>query len=145
MRLSLVTAPIATDFEDAAEGAYQRKRGFSTSPQLGILSLAGIMEHIGFPPGITNLDQLYYRYLEEFGSCGLQDFPRWVAPRIASADAEVYGFSSVCTRYTHTIRIAECLKRERPGCAILFGGPQASVVDLPTLAAFPFVDFILRG
>ena len=27
----------------------------------------------------------------------------------------------------------------------MFGGPQASVVDLQTLAAFPFVDLILRG
>ncbi len=145
MRLSLVTAAIATDFEDAGEGANQQKRGFSASPQLGILSLAGVLEQIGPPPSIVNLDQLYYRYLAECGSRGLQDFPQWVAPLIASTDAEIYGFSSICSSYPLTIRIAECLKRENPSCTILFGGPQASVVDLPTLAAFPFVDFILRG
>ena len=145
MRLSLVTAAIATDFEDAAEGTNQSKRGFEASPQLGILSLASVLEQIGPPPSIVNLDRLYYRYLAEFGSRGLQDFPQWVAPLIASAEADIYGFSSICSSYPLTIRIAECLKRERPHCTILFGGPQASVVDLPTLAAFPFVDFILRG
>jgi radical SAM superfamily enzyme YgiQ (UPF0313 family) len=145
MRLSLITAAIATDFEDAGEGANQSKRGFSASPQLGILSLAGVLEQTGSPPCIVNLDQLYYRYLADFGSRGLQDFPQWVAPLIASTAAEIYGFSSICSSYPLTIRIAESLKREKPGCTILFGGPQASVVDLPTLAAFPFVDFILRG
>ncbi len=145
MRLSLVTAAIATDFEDASEGANQRKRGFNASPQLGILSLAAVLDQIGQPPGIVNLDQLYYRYLNEFGSLGLQDFPAWAAPLIVSCNADIYGFSSICSSYPLTMRIAECVKREAPGCTILFGGPQASVVDLPTLAAFPFVDFILRG
>jgi radical SAM superfamily enzyme YgiQ (UPF0313 family) len=145
MRLTLVTAAIATDFEDAAEATNQSKRGFNASPQLGILSLAAVLEQVGPPPSIVNLDQLYYRYLSEFGSRGLQDFPAWVAPKIASSEAHVYGFSSICSSYPLTIRIAEYLKHARPSCTILFGGPQASVVDLPTLAAFPFVDFVLRG
>ena len=54
-------------------------------------------------------------------------------------------FSSICSSYPLTIRIASCVKSLRPECTILLGGPQASVVDLGTLGAFPFVDFILRG
>lgn len=145
MKLSLVTAAIATDFEDAGEAANQQVRGFSTSPQLGILSLAAVLDRIHARPGLVNLDRLYYEYLNQFGSRGLQDFPSWAAPSIVSSEARIFGFSSICSSYPLTIRIAESVKRLRPDCTILFGGPQASVVDLQTLAAFPFVDFILRG
>jgi radical SAM superfamily enzyme YgiQ (UPF0313 family) len=144
MRLSLVAAPIATDFEDAGDAAHQRERVRALS-QLGILSLASILEQVGAKPDLVNLDRLYYKYLDDFGSRGLRDFPAWVAPLIVSSEAEIYGFSSICSSYPLTIRIAECVKRSRPDCTILLGGPQASVVDLPTLEAFPFVDFVLRG
>jgi radical SAM superfamily enzyme YgiQ (UPF0313 family) len=145
MRLSLVTAAIATDFEDAGEVANRQVRKFRASSQLGILSLAAVLEQGGITPQIVNLDQLYYTYVNEFGSRGLKDFPAWVAPLIVSSQADIYGFSSICSSYPLTIRIAECVKREQPDCTILFGGPQASVVDLRTLEAFPFVDFVLRG
>jgi radical SAM superfamily enzyme YgiQ (UPF0313 family) len=145
MRLSLVTAAIATDFEDAGEVANRQVRKFRASSQLGTLSLAAVLEQIGATPDLLNLDQLYYRYLNEFGTRGLKDFPAWVAPLIVSSQAEIYGFSSICSSYPLTIRIAESVKREMPDCTILFGGPQASVVDIRTLEAFPFVDFVLRG
>ena len=44
-----------------------------------------------------------------------------------------------------TVRIAESVKKLRPNATIVFGGPQASVVDVATLKAFPFVDLVLRG
>src|SRR5580698_1002079 len=145
MRLTLVTAAIATDFEDPDDAASESVRSFSTVPQLGTLSLASVLENNGVQPDAINLDRLYYAYLAEFGSRGLADFPAWVAPKIVSCGAELFGFSSICSSYPLTLRIAERVKRERPGCTILLGGPQASVVDVATLAAFPFVDFILRG
>lgn len=145
MKLALITAAIATDFEDADEAANDKVRGYSTSPQLGPLSLAGIVQQTCRESRIVDIDRLYYQYLEEFGSRCLHDFPAWAAPLIVSSGAEIYGFSSICSSYPLTIRIAERVKREQPDCTILFGGPQASVVDLPTLAAFPFIDFVLRG
>jgi radical SAM superfamily enzyme YgiQ (UPF0313 family) len=145
MKLSLVSAAIATDFEDPGEVANRQVRKFRASSQLGTLSLAAVLEQIGATPHLLNLDQLYYKYLNEFGARGLKDFPAWVAPLIVSSQADIYGFSSICSSYPLTIRIAERVKREMPDCTILFGGPQASVVDLGTLQAFPFVDFVLRG
>jgi radical SAM superfamily enzyme YgiQ (UPF0313 family) len=145
MKLGLVTAAIATDFEDAGDAEDSQVRGFSASPQLGPLSLASIAEQVGALPYLINLDRLYYRYLGELGSRGLNDFPAWVAPLIVASGADIYGFSSICSSYPLQIRIAEFVKRERPDCTIVFGGPQASVVDLSTLSAFPFIDFILRG
>ncbi len=64
---------------------------------------------------------------------------------IAGKRADIYGFSSICSSYPLTIRIAKALKTLQPSATVLFGGPQASVVDIQTLAAFPFVDMVLRG
>ena len=43
------------------------------------------------------------------------------------------------------MRIADCIKQLRPHSTILFGGPQASVVDEEVLRRFQSVDYILRG
>ena len=67
------------------------------------------------------------------------------AEGIAATPSDVYGFSSLCGSYPLTIRIAKALKSARPETPILLGGPQATVVDQETLAAFPFIDLILRG
>lgn len=145
MQFTLINAAIATDFENVDEATAREVRAHSTAPPLGVLSLASVLERCGIRPVLVNLDELYYAYLREFGSDELADFPSWVAPIVVSSGTGLYGFSSICSSYPLTIRIAECVKREQPDCTILLGGPQASVVDLQTLAAFPFVDFILRG
>ena len=145
MRLTLVTAAIATDFEHPEDAASASVRTFSTAPQLGTLSLAAVLEAHSIKPQVVNLDQLYYRYLDECGARGLNDFPAWAAPRLISTGAAIYGLSTICSSYPLTLRIAAHLKALQPDCTVVLGGPQASVVDLATLAAFPSVDFVLRG
>jgi radical SAM superfamily enzyme YgiQ (UPF0313 family) len=144
MNLCLITAPIATEFEDPTEAASSQVRDSSRAPHVGILSLAGALDQIGIRPQIFNIDSAYYQYLES-NSGGLEAFPNWVAARIVSSGAEVFGFSTICSSYPVTVRIAECVKRLVPKSTVLFGGPQASVVDRETLNAFPFVDMVLRG
>lgn len=51
---------------------------------------------------------------------------------------------TICSTYPLTLRIAERVRRARPRVPIVFGGPQASAVDIATLQRFPQVDFILR-
>jgi radical SAM superfamily enzyme YgiQ (UPF0313 family) len=58
---------------------------------------------------------------------------------------DVFGFSSICSSYPLTLRLAREAKRLNPEARIILGGPQASVVDVPTLRAFPCVDIIVRG
>lgn len=70
---------------------------------------------------------------------------RAAARLIIEDGADVHGFSSICSSYPLTIRIAQAVKAARPDSIVLLGGPQASVVDLQTLAAFRFVDFVIRG
>ena len=56
MKVCLVTAPIATDFEDPEDAASQEVREAAEEPQLGILTLAGVLEQTGTPPSILNLN-----------------------------------------------------------------------------------------
>ncbi len=144
MRVCLVSAPTATDFEDFSDAQSREVRQSTLVPQLGVLTLAGVLDQLGIPPFIVDLNRCYYNYLEGGGS-GVDDFAGWAADAILATAADVYGFSSICSSYPISIRIAEHVKRSRTDCVVLFGGPQASVVDTQSLIAFPFVDYILRG
>lgn len=144
MNLCLVSAPTATDFEDADDAQSRDVRRHAETPQVGLLALAGVLDARGDSPAIVNLNYCYYDYLAS-GRSGVDNFAAWAADVILSTQADVYGFSSICSSYPTTLRIAARVKRAHPDCVIVFGGPQASVVDMRTLAAFPFVDYVLRG
>jgi radical SAM superfamily enzyme YgiQ (UPF0313 family) len=144
MNLCLVSAPTATDFEDASDAQSATVRRRAEKPPLGLLALAGVLEANGSSPAIVNLNFSYYDFLAQ-GHSGVDEFAWWAAEVILSKKADLYGFSSISSSYPLTIRIAESVKRAQPECVIVFGGPQASVVDLRTLATFPFVDYVLRG
>jgi radical SAM superfamily enzyme YgiQ (UPF0313 family) len=51
----------------------------------------------------------------------------------------------VCSSYPLTLRIAGAVKRVHPESVIVLGGPQASVVDVATMRAYPFIDLVVRG
>jgi radical SAM superfamily enzyme YgiQ (UPF0313 family) len=145
MYISLVSAPTITEFSDADELSCDSVFEAASEPQLGILSLAAVLEARGDRTRITNLNWAYLDHAHSANGAAIGDFSEAAARKIVADDADVYGFSSLCNSYPLTVRIAEALKALRPQALILFGGPQASVVDLETLAAFPFVDFVLRG
>lgn len=144
MPVCLVTAPTATDFEDAGEALSLEVRQVASDPHLGVLSLAGVLQQAGIPVHVVDLNREYYRYLDQCGS-GLEDFAPWAGRVILASGAEVIGLSSICSSYPLTIRIAKYVKQHAPDSTIILGGPQASIVDLETLRAFPFVDFVIRG
>jgi radical SAM superfamily enzyme YgiQ (UPF0313 family) len=145
MDICLVTAATIAEFGDPEEISSESVRRAACEPQLGILSLAAILETSRHRPRIVNLNRSYLDYSEAVGTSEGHLFAEVAARSIASIDADVFGFSSICSSYPLTIRITRALKALRPKSTILLGGPQASVVDLQTLAAFPFVDLVLRG
>lgn len=145
MDICLVTAPTVAEFADPEETRSESVRQAACEPQLGILSLAAILEARGDSPRIVNLNRTYLDYSKAAATSEDQPFAEVAARSIAARDAELYGFSSICSSYPLTIRISKVLKALRPKSTILLGGPQASVVDVQTLAAFPFVDLVLRG
>jgi radical SAM superfamily enzyme YgiQ (UPF0313 family) len=143
MHVCLVSAPTITEYNSVNEWSSQEVRFAATQPQLGILSLAAVLESIGDCPSIIDVNGAYLRFVERFGSSA--DFADFLGLEIAENAADLYGFSSICSTYPLTVRIAQLVKRLRPNSPVVFGGPQASVVDVATLTAFPFVDFVLRG
>ncbi len=145
MNICLVTAPTVAEFADAVEISSSQVIEEVCEPQLGILSLAAVLEGRGVSLSVFDLNRTFLglktsadvRLDEEFAEIG--------ASYIAAKHADIYGFSSICSSYPLTLRIAKRLKAVRPESMILLGGPQASVVDIQTLSSFPFVDLILRG
>jgi hypothetical protein len=145
MTICLVTAPTITEFSTPQELSSSSVKSASTESQLGILSLAAVLHNRGDDLRILNLNRIYYEHARIAFESGTDDFAQVAAFQIGAHEAEIYGFSSICSSYPLTLRIARAVKALRPASAILFGGPQASVVDVRTVAAFPFVDFVLRG
>jgi radical SAM superfamily enzyme YgiQ (UPF0313 family) len=145
MKVCLVNAPTAAEFGGSTEIKSDVVRQITLEPQLGILSLAAVLEARGDSPHIVDLNRTYFHLADSVGESALDRFAERAAAVVAAKDADVCGFSSICSSYPLTIRIAKAVKALRPECPIVFGGPQASVVDRQSLTAFPFVDFILRG
>jgi radical SAM superfamily enzyme YgiQ (UPF0313 family) len=145
MRLCLIGAPAVTDFEDPYGADADAVRLIAEHPPLGLLSLAAALETNGIVPSIVDINRLYNQYLRS-PTCGPPlDFLTFLLEHFASLPFDVYGFSTMCSSYPLTLRLATGIKAIHPHATIILGGPQASVVDVHTLASFPAVDFIVRG
>jgi radical SAM superfamily enzyme YgiQ (UPF0313 family) len=141
MRVCLVSPPTATEFEDRAVAESEAVRLFAEHAPLGILSLAAVLEERGIAVHVVDLNRVYYRYLRSAGD----DFCTFATAHLEPLECDVYGFGTLCNSYPLTIRIAQRLKTSRAASRVIFGGPQASVVDVDSMTAFPFIDFIVRG
>ncbi|MBP1610031.1 MAG: Radical domain protein, partial [Acidobacteria bacterium] len=141
MKICLVSSPTASEF-DRRLAEYNTVRRISGEMPLGILALAAILEERGIAAEIVDLNRLYYRYLRS--KCQM-DFCAFAGREFKYQSFDIFGFNTICSTYPLTLRIAKEVKRSHPRARIILGGPQASVVDVPTLTAFPFIDFIVRG
>jgi len=103
------------------------------------LTLAAALRD-GWPVELVDLDHIWRQSTGCFNT-----FRELATDRIAASAPDILGFSSISGSYPATIRLAESCSRRLPGTPIVLGGPQASVVDTPTLEAFPFIDYVLRG
>ena len=103
--------------------------------QLGLLSLAAILAPRGIRTEIVDLNLFP-------DSRPLLD---QALEAILATRPDVVGFGSICSSYPFTLRLADAVKQVRADVIVIFGGPQASVVDQSTMLAFPCVDFVVRG
>jgi radical SAM superfamily enzyme YgiQ (UPF0313 family) len=168
LSVCLITALTVTDFIDPelTTGAIM-----NTGAQLGILTLTAILQEKGFKTHVVDLDNLFLAYLEagknqpvtEAGEGGdpvpvmtegcdeapqlgrLGSFFAYAAEHLKPLSFDAFGFSSICSSYPLTLRLAQEVRRSNMDAWILLGGPQASVVDVATMRAFPCVDFVVRG
>src|ERR1700736_3305490 len=145
MHCCLITAPTVTEFRSRGELSSNAVQLAASQPQLGILSVAAVLESCGDRPHIVDANSAYLKYAETPDGLHSDAFPEYLAEIAVRSNADLYGFSSICSTYPLSIRTAQVVKNLRPYATVLFGGPQASVVDAATMEAFPFVDFVLRG
>ena len=146
MKVCLISPPTVAEFSERLVAESEALRLIAQHAPLGILSLAAVLEQQGIQPEIIDLNRLYYQYVSSGERCrnGI-GFCEYVTRTLESLSVDVFGFSTICSSYPLTLRLARGVRVTHPEATIILGGPQAAVVDVPTLKAFPFVDFIVRG
>jgi radical SAM superfamily enzyme YgiQ (UPF0313 family) len=144
MNVCIVSALTMADFVDPDITLNATSR--DGTPQLGVLCLAAALIEKGFEPQIINLDQCFVEHLRELSAGrATTDFFTSVVQRLWSTSADVFGFSTICSSYPLTLRLARKIKEFHPQALVILGGPQATVVDETTLRAFDFIDLVVRG
>lgn len=142
--ICLVTALTVSDFidPDLTAGAHA-----NTGAQLGVLTLAAILRRENYDPRVVNLDDLFFDFvrMRRDNASSSETFFSYVVSHLPTEPFAIYGLSSICSSYPLTLRLADEIKRRQPHARIILGGPQASVVDVATMRAFPSVDVIVRG
>jgi radical SAM superfamily enzyme YgiQ (UPF0313 family) len=143
MKICLISAPTANQLHKAIDEMEAARMMGELAP-VGVLSLAAVLEAKGLQPEVVDLNRVYYSWLHS--SHGDQiDFCSFAGAYLAARDFDFFGFSTVCSSYPLTLRIAAEVKRAHPESVVVLGGPQASVVDIATMRAFPWIDLVVRG
>ena len=152
--ICLVTALTVSDFIDPDLTADAHA---NTGAQLGVLTLAALLRRQNYLPKIINLDDLFFEFVRLdksrptvnhdwlVRSKDRETFFSFVAEHLPADGFDVYGLSSICSSYPLTLRLAQEIRSRSPHARIILGGPQASVVDVSTMHAFPCIDIIVRG
>jgi radical SAM superfamily enzyme YgiQ (UPF0313 family) len=144
MKVCLISAPTANQFDGRVVGEAEAARIMGELAPVGILSLAAVLEAKGLQPKVVDLNRVYYSWLQD-SKRAETDFCSYAGAYFATHDFDFFGLSTVCSSYPVTLRIAAEVKRAHPKSVVVLGGPQASVVDVHTMRAFPSIDLVVRG
>src|SRR5882757_3528127 len=103
MKVCLISAPTANHFDSRAVGEMEAARIMGELAPVGLLSLAAVLEAKGLEPEVVDLNRIYYQWLN--GSVKA-DFCTFAGDYFAGRDFDFFGFSTVCSSYPLTLRIA---------------------------------------
>jgi len=110
-------------------------------PPLGLLNLAAILKGKGHEVSVLDLVLAMRTGGLASGASIYRDAARMVLER----EPDLVAFSAQCATTPAVIRIAELLKKSRPGLRIVAGGHDVSFVAERILQRFPWFDAIVRG
>jgi radical SAM superfamily enzyme YgiQ (UPF0313 family) len=147
MKVCLISAPTANQFDRRAVGEMDAARIMGELAPVGVLSLAAVLEAKSLQPVVVDLNRVYYSWLRD-SNPNKADFCSFAGAYFAGRDFEgfdFFGFSTVCSSYPLTLRIAAEVRQAHRTSTIALGGPQASVVDIATMRAYPYIDLVVRG
>jgi hypothetical protein len=129
------TAVLQSDFEPDPSAMY------SFAP-VGLLALSAVLrDDLQVEPEIFDVNQAIVT-----GAISLdRSFYSSAAERLCAHEPDALGFMTECDSYHHVLQMMEHVKRLRPACRTVLGGPHASAVARLTMERKPFVDAIVIG
>lgn len=144
MNVCFVSALTMTDFGDLELTRCSTQEDMM-DPPLGILSIAAVLCEKGIISQVVNLNKLFFDFLKCNENEKTPDLLTFAVKHIKSLSFDILSLSTICSSYPLTLRLAQEIKKFNPYIKIILGGPQASVVDISTMKAFPSIDIIVRG
>src|SRR5258708_40354989 len=117
MRVCLISAPTASERGGSNLVGGDARGTMGEEAPLGVLSLAAVLEREGLRPEVVDLNRLYYDF-QRVREHGETDFSRFAASYFAGQDFDFFGFSTVCSSYPLTIRIACEVKHLHPDSVV---------------------------
>src|SRR5260370_38777711 len=120
MKVCLVGAPTAHEFDGSTMGEADALRTIAEHAPLGVLSLAAVLEEQGLRPEVVDLNRLYYEFRRK-NERNENDFSRFAASYFRERQYDFVGFGSVCSSYPVTLRVACEVKRQQPASVVAFG------------------------
>jgi radical SAM superfamily enzyme YgiQ (UPF0313 family) len=142
MRIMLATSPhvrhaavLQSNFKPDPSAMY------SFAP-VGLLSLASALrKSLGADPELFDFNKAIVD-----GKIRLDDsLYKNAAELICTEEPDVFGFMTECDSYHHVLQVMEQVKRLRPDCLCVLGGPHASAVARQTMMRRPEIDAIVIG
>src|SRR3954468_22797414 len=109
MKVCLVSAPTANQFDGRLVGETEASRIMGELAPVGILSLAAVLEAKGLQPEVVDLNRVYYNWSQDPKPDKI-DFCSFAGAYLAGRDCDFFGFSTVCSSYPLTLRIAAEVK-----------------------------------
>src|SRR5579872_1568431 len=97
MKVCLISAPTANQFDGRAVGEMEAARIMGELAPVGILSLAAVLEAKGLQPEVVDLNRVYYSWLQD-SKQGSPELRRSTGAYFAGRDFDFFGHSTVCSR-----------------------------------------------
>lgn len=132
MKISLVTC-LSADWQQGREP--------DPYIPLGLLTVGATLEQIGCQVEI--IDQTLA--IKEGRFTNDRYFYQEAARLIYDSRPDVVGFTTMCNSYPQTVELARYFRQLDRQTPVIFGGPQATAVDVESIETFPWVDWIVRG
>jgi len=122
------------------EGSRTRPR-LDLQPHLGLMSLVAIAKAVGHEAAIYDM-----KYDVACGRSRIDDglFDLAVAS-IIDRRTDIVGFTALGCNFPFVVRLAKAVKSQCPETTILLGGPHPTILHRETIAAFPWIDMVVRN
>src|SRR5947207_1367205 len=114
MKVCLISPPTITEFGERLVADSEAFSLIAQHAPMGILSLAAILEQHGIETEIIDLNRLYHRYIVSEERSQGTDFCDYAIRAFEPVIADVFGFSTICSTYPLTLRMAGGIRLTHP-------------------------------